>query len=314
MRLALLAELLRNLGVGHQEPYEVGLIGRAAEKLFPLLDPMTWCHVSELHSCSAPLFDPSALLIESSRCVSNTTSIMWLLTPSCKMWVTAESASWDNVWSLPFIFWTRFMPSMIVAEGSGMASAGNTCLSNSLTRTALFVFLIVPSPLASAHGNGPSGWHRSSWDGGFLPPGPCRQVDSCQLVEWRCLSGLQKSSFGYFKTYRASSSSYWSTSRSRLNSSYAAVPNLCASMMSQATFRWAVYLSKCWQTHFHLGRKGSSSHCPEAWQWTERQLHPYWCAGLGDCGGFPPFVWAVSGTYYGTQKWGDTSPQQPVSG
>ena len=32
-----------------------------------------------------------------------------------------------------------------------MVYAGNTCFSNSLARAALFVFLIVPSPLASAH-------------------------------------------------------------------------------------------------------------------------------------------------------------------
>ena len=44
------------LGVFHSATrnLEVGLIGRAAEKRSPLLDPVTWPHVLELYSCSAP--------------------------------------------------------------------------------------------------------------------------------------------------------------------------------------------------------------------------------------------------------------------
>ena len=120
------------------------------------------------------LFDLSWVLIEGSRCVSNSTSILCRLTSSCMMWVSGESATWDNVSSMPFIFWTRLMPqSMIEAECSGMVSSGSTCFSNAMARAALFVFLSVPSPLAIAHGNGPSGGHRSSGNGGSLSPIPC---------------------------------------------------------------------------------------------------------------------------------------------
>ena len=131
MRLALLGELLRNF---------LHCWTRWPDTIFRNCIPLV-----------LPLFDLSAFLIESSRYVSKTTSILWLLTPSCRRWVSSDSASWENVWSLPFNFWIRLIPSMIVAEGSGMVSADNTCFSNSLARTALFVFLIVPSPLASAH-------------------------------------------------------------------------------------------------------------------------------------------------------------------
>ena len=61
----------------------------------------------------------------------------------------------------------------MVADGSGMVSAGKTCFSSSLDRAALLVFLSVPSPLASDHGNGPSGWERTSliwrWRLSFSP-------------------------------------------------------------------------------------------------------------------------------------------------
>ena len=54
----LVIQLFPQLGclpLGHEELYEVGLIGLAAEKLSPLLDQVTWHHVSQLYSCSAPL-------------------------------------------------------------------------------------------------------------------------------------------------------------------------------------------------------------------------------------------------------------------
>ena len=86
--------------------------------------------------------------------------------------------------------------------------------------------------------------HRSSGEGGSLPQGPFGQIDSCLLVEWRCLNCLQKYYFGY----RVSSLFFvilswnWafgvsSSSQSRVNSPYAAMPILCASWMSLATCR-----------------------------------------------------------------------------
>ena len=54
----LVVQLFPQLGylpLGYQIPYEVGLIGLSAEKLSPLLDHVTWRHVSQLYSCSAPL-------------------------------------------------------------------------------------------------------------------------------------------------------------------------------------------------------------------------------------------------------------------
>ena len=84
-------------------PYEVGLVGRAAKKLSPLLDPVTWHHDLK----NIPVRYPCVLGLESSRYVAKTTAILWLLTPSCRMWVSAEYACWENVWLLPFIFWTR---------------------------------------------------------------------------------------------------------------------------------------------------------------------------------------------------------------
>ena len=106
------------------------------------------------------LLDIPELLIESFRYVAKTTSILWLLTPSCRMWVSAESACWENVWSLPFIFWTRIMPSVMVTERSGVVSAGKSCFC--MVRAALFKFLNVTSPLTSAQGNGPSVRERTS--------------------------------------------------------------------------------------------------------------------------------------------------------
>ena len=99
------------------------------------------------------------------------------------------------------------MPSMIVAEGSGMVSAGNICFSNSVSRALCSSFSLsrlhwrASTTMARVVGKG----HRSSGDGGSLLQGPCGQIDSCQLVELRCLSCLQKSSFGYVKTSSASS-------------------------------------------------------------------------------------------------------------
>ena len=55
----------------HQESYEVGLVVRAAKKRSPLLDPVTWHHDLKIF-----LLDIPAFLIESSRYVAKTTSIL----------------------------------------------------------------------------------------------------------------------------------------------------------------------------------------------------------------------------------------------
>ena len=132
MRLALLVELLRNF-------------------------IHCWIRWHGIMIWKIFLFDIPAFLIESSRYVSNT---MWLLTPSCRMWVSAESACWENGWSLPFIFSTRLMPSVMVTEGSGVVSAGKNWLC--LARAALLIFHTVQSPLKRAQGNDPSVRERTS--------------------------------------------------------------------------------------------------------------------------------------------------------
>ena len=124
MRLALLAELLRNF-----------------------LHPVTWHHDLK----NIPVRYPCVLDLESSWYVAKTTAILWLLTPSCRVWVSAEYACWENVWLLPFIFWTRLMPSVMVSEGSRIVSAGKTWFC--LARAALFIFLNVSSTLTSGQGN-----------------------------------------------------------------------------------------------------------------------------------------------------------------
>ncbi len=88
---------------------------------------------------------------------------MWrLLAPYWRTWAKADSDSWENVLSFPFSFWTRLIPSMMVADGSGITSAGETFFSNPLARAALLVLQRLPSPLASAYGKSPSGWTKTS--------------------------------------------------------------------------------------------------------------------------------------------------------
>jgi len=86
----------------------------------------------------------------------------WLLEPSWRTWDKVDSASCQKVWSFPFSFWTRLIPSMMVADSSGMSSAGETFFSNSLARAALLALRSDPSSLASAQGKGPSGRAKTS--------------------------------------------------------------------------------------------------------------------------------------------------------
>ena len=263
MRLALLAELLRNfLHCWIRWP------GVMFRNCIPVV---------------LPLFDLSAFLIESSRYVSKTTSILWLLTPSCRMWVSADSASWANVWSLPFIFWTRLMPSIIVAEGPWMVSAVNTCFSNSLARAALVVFLIVPSPLAPmamarVGGKG----HHSSGDGGSATRTMWanRFLSACRMTLFELLAEvflrISENVFSLFFVICHGTEPLVF----RLQAGIAWIPRMlpCQFCAHQGCpllhLAGPGYLPKCWQTHFHLCRKGSSIHLPEASQLAERQLHP----------------------------------------
>ena len=63
---------------------------------------------------------------------------------------------------LPFIFCIKLIPSMMQVDGSGISSAGETFLSNSLASAALFIFRKDPSAFASAHDRGPSVRSRTS--------------------------------------------------------------------------------------------------------------------------------------------------------
>jgi len=50
-----------------------------------------------------------------------------------------SSATCPKVLLLPFSFWTKSIPSMIVTHGVGISSAAGTFFSSSLARAALFV-------------------------------------------------------------------------------------------------------------------------------------------------------------------------------
>ena len=66
-----------------------------------------------------------------------------------------DSARCANVLLLPFIFCTKLFPSVMQVDESGISSAGETFLSNSLASAALFVFHKDPSAFARAQGRGP---------------------------------------------------------------------------------------------------------------------------------------------------------------
>ena len=67
-----------------------------------------------------------------------------------------------------FSFWTRLIPSMMVSDGSGVSSAGETFFFDSLARAALLVLRSDPPSLASAKGKGPIGWAKTSLICSFL--------------------------------------------------------------------------------------------------------------------------------------------------
>ena len=215
---------------------------------------------------------------------------------------------------------------MIVAEGSGMVSAGNTCFSNSLARAALFVFLIVPSPLHgySAHGNCPSWWERTSlirrwrlsttrtiWVNIFM--------SACRITLFELLGEVFVRISEYGVTlFCVILSRNWafvhsSSTRSRLNSSYAAMPNVFASRMPPVTSGGArvpaerltqIVRSVIVQK---LNKGVNVSFIPSDEQvWVTEMTHST----------SHHFFWAASGTMSccGTQKWGNASSQQPVSG
>ena len=73
----------------------------------------------------------------------------------------ADSASWEKVLSLPVILCFKLIPSMMVADGSGVISAGKTIFSSTLAKTVLFVVQRDPSSLASSQGTGPRGWTKT---------------------------------------------------------------------------------------------------------------------------------------------------------
>ena len=120
--------------------------------------------------------------------------------------------------------------------------------------------------------------YRSSGDGGSLPPGPCGQIYSCQPVEWRCFSCLQKSSFGYLRTTLSSSLFFvmglviWSSVYKPVsleflvcfNDIFLAIKNVpCYIWRGQGTCQNADKVTFIWVER-------SSSHLPEAshWIWT----------------------------------------------
>ena len=53
---------------------------------------------------------------------------------------------------------------MMQVDGVRIASAGDTFFSSSVASAALFVFRRDPSAFGSAHGSGPSGWARTSFN------------------------------------------------------------------------------------------------------------------------------------------------------
>ena len=300
MRLALLAELLRNF-----LHCWIRWHGTMIWKIF--------------------LFDISVFLVESSRYVAKTKSIMWLLTPpSCRMWFSAESACWENVWSLPFIFWTRLIPSVMVTEGSGIVSAGKTCFC--LARAALLIFINVPSPLTSGPGNGPSVREMTSlirrWR--FSPTSTTwanRFLRACRVTLFQLLAvvffrisenNLNNSLFFvmelglWYFVYKPFSLEFLVCFKANLFGHQE-----CALLHLDGLG----YLSKCWQSHFHLDRKVvQSSSRSFTMNWTPASMILSMCRSWWLRWVIPRhtifrtcFMYSCS-----TQKWGSTSPDSPL--
>ena len=106
----------------------------------------------------------SAFLIDIYLYVSKTTSILLLCEPSWRTFHGRENATIAKVVCPPPMlnFWTRFIPSIIVAEFYGRPSANGTSFWRGVTSAALFVFRGNPSVVAKDHGNGPKLYCSSS--------------------------------------------------------------------------------------------------------------------------------------------------------
>ena len=109
-----------------------------------------------------PLFTRSVSLMEDSWYTSNTTSTLSLLSPPSLITIfSADLAKSWNVVPLPSNFCIMLIASTMQADWSGIVSATGTFCVVSFMNFALSVFLSDPSPLANAHGIGPSGWLRT---------------------------------------------------------------------------------------------------------------------------------------------------------
>ena len=93
--------------------------------------------------------------------MSKTTSPIPLYLPTCSTMDKTYSGSCAHVLLLPFILFTRPIPSMMQVDGVGVAFVGDTFFASSLASVTLCVFRRDPSAFASAHGGGPSGWSRT---------------------------------------------------------------------------------------------------------------------------------------------------------
>ena len=106
----------------------------------------------------------SESLMDGWRYASRKTSTPPLCTSTYSTMGNTGSASCANVLLLPFILCTKPILSMMQVDGARIASAGDTIFFSSfLVSAALFVFRRDPSAFANVHGNGPSGWARTSF-------------------------------------------------------------------------------------------------------------------------------------------------------
>ena len=167
----------------HQEPYEVGLVDRAAKKLSPLLDPGDTAPCFEEYSCSIYLCSWSSLL--DTQRIPHRLCDSWLLRVGCESELSLHIILRECLVIALHLLNQKAQCSLLLVTP---ASAWPEQLCSSFS-------------MSSLHWRAPKGmtrlcgkWHRSSGDGGFLPPGPCGQIYSCQPVEGRCFSRLQKSS------------------------------------------------------------------------------------------------------------------------
>ena len=216
----------------------------------------------------------------------------------------------------------------MVTEGSGVVSVGKICFC--LARAALLIFLNVPSPLTSAQVNGPSvrertslirRWRfsptRTTWANIFLP--------ACRVTLFQLIAEV---------FFRTSENDIEQQSLLRhgtghlvfcLQAGLTWIPRMlqCQFFANQECallhLEGLGYMSKCWQCHFHLGRKvvqSSSRSFTMNWTPASSLMILTMCRSGWLRWVIPRTTIVLTCFMYScsTQKICSTFPQQPASG